>query len=272
MPRTESCQSITVTGDPSGWSKKKLSRRKSVWAIVFGRVSTTQSNIAAIRGWKASATASAAGRHHRREALHEPGPHGRVLLLRGLVGVIVDRPEPGEVVQLRVLPPERVQRGGSIHHVARLDRRAADDLVAHPGAREVLEQQHERGTGLVDVRVVRRGHAEARSRRALPVELDLVHIEAVVNGDADGLGVRRRDLADHRRGKRDVSVRVGHSEPGQQPEDPDPDPDRFDLDGRDRLAERLTEPFGREVVECGGDRERHAWHRTGGFVPRWGGV
>ncbi len=109
------------------------------------------------------------GRHPRAEALDEPRPHRGVLLLRGLVRVVVHRTKPGQVVELRAVPPERVEGGGGVDDVRGIRGRATGDLVGASGT-----TRGPRAAGrtcspvLVDVAVVHGRRAQARRRTSTP--------------------------------------------------------------------------------------------------------
>ncbi len=167
------------------------------------------------------------GGNSRAVPLHEARPHGGVLLGTRFVGVVVDRSQPREVVELRAVPPEGVERGDGVHHMCRVLGRAPRDLILDAGHGEILEEQHERGAIVVDVAVVRGGHPQSRRRRALSVELHLVQVEPVVHGDPDCFRIRRRDLGDH--GARRPAAR-GHVQTSEETKDAHTLTDGFDLD------------------------------------------
>ena len=118
-------------------SKKKLSSRKSVWAMVSRTVLDRPSRTtSAMRVPVGLGDGEAPGRDPRGEALDEPRPHRCVLLLGGLVRVVVHRTQPGQARRASGSPTstsgERRRRRSRARH--RLGR-ATGDLVGQPRRR-----------------------------------------------------------------------------------------------------------------------------------------
>ena len=80
------------------------------------------------------------------EALDEPRPHRGVLLLADLYASLFTGRSQRQIVELRAVPPERVEGGGGVDDVRCILGRATGDLVGEPRRREVLEEQDERAS------------------------------------------------------------------------------------------------------------------------------
>ena len=186
----------------------------------------------------------AVGRQHGCVTIDEQRPNLFVGLLTGLVGVVVQRSQPRQLVERRALPPMGVEGRHRIDDALGLRHGATIDLIEGDGVGKIFEQEHEVAGVTGEVGVVAAGQAQAHVAMGdVAVEADLGPVEAVELGDGAGLVVGGAHLGDEAR-----AVTKAHL--GELAEDPDADADRFDVRVAANVAsERVGEPGRRQIIE-----------------------